>query len=183
MWGRGPNRFLVREVEALEPGRALDLACGPGRNAVWLAERGWRVTAVDFSEVALSAARRLARARGVQVEWLRADVLDFQPEVEAYDLVAVMYLQLPPRERRHVLGMARDSVAPSGILFVVAHDLLNLTQGAGGPSNPAVLYTPAELADDVRPLMVERAERVFRPVAGSVPGPVAVDALVKARRP
>jgi 2-polyprenyl-3-methyl-5-hydroxy-6-metoxy-1,4-benzoquinol methylase len=70
-----PSRFLVAEVAGLPPGAALDLGCGAGRNAVWLAEQGWRVTAVDFSDVALRMARALADERRVAVEWIEADAL------------------------------------------------------------------------------------------------------------
>jgi 2-polyprenyl-3-methyl-5-hydroxy-6-metoxy-1,4-benzoquinol methylase len=77
LFGAEPNRFLVAEVEGLAPGRALDVACGSGRNAVWLAARGWQVTGVDFSGVALEQARGLAAERGVDVEWVEADVLEW----------------------------------------------------------------------------------------------------------
>ena len=91
VWSAEPNRFLVAEVETLPPGRALDLACGEGRNAVWLAERGWDVTGVDFSKVGLDKARRLADARGVSVHWELADVTEYMPAPESFDLVIVMY--------------------------------------------------------------------------------------------
>src|SRR5579884_2142408 len=111
LWGAGPNRFLVAETVGLGPGRALDLACGEGRNAVWLAERGWQVTGVDFSEVALEKARRLAAERGVVVEWRQADLLDYQVEPGAFDLVLLFYLQLPAGERRMVVRAAAAAVA------------------------------------------------------------------------
>ena len=90
-----PSAFLVGEVAALPVGRALDVACGAGRNAVWLARRGWQVTAVDFSEVALRAARQLAASSGVSVEWLEEDAVAWTPPARAFDLVTVLYLQLP----------------------------------------------------------------------------------------
>ena len=178
-----PNRFLAAEAEGLEPGRALDLACGAGRNAVWLAERGWRVAAVDFSPVALAAARRLAAARGVAVDWTEADVLGWTPP-GAYDLVAILYLQLPEAERRPVLAGAAAAVAPGGTLLFVAHDLANLEGGHGGPRNPAVLTTPEAVAGELPGLEVERAERVGRPVPleGGAEA-TAVDTLVRASRP
>ena len=177
-----PSRFLVEEVADLAAGRALDLACGAGRHAVWLAERGWKVTAVDFSTVALEQARALAAERGVDVEWVQADVLSFQPEPRAYDLVVFFYLQLPADERRVALGHAASAVAPGGTLLVVAHDLLNLTEGHGGPSTAAVLYTPAEVADDLGGLTVTRAERVVRPVSDDDGEHEAIDTLVRAER-
>ena len=79
LWTAEPNRFLVAEVAGLEPGRALDVGTGEGRNAVWLAEQGWRVTGVDFSAVGLEKARHLATARGVEVEWVLADLSHYQP--------------------------------------------------------------------------------------------------------
>src|SRR5690348_14293140 len=89
VWTAEPNRFVVQEVAGLPPGRALDLAAGEGRNAVWLAERGWAVTAVDFSAVGLDKARRLAAERGVEAGWVVADVLEYVPEPGAYDLVLI----------------------------------------------------------------------------------------------
>ena len=79
VWGAGPNRFVTEEVAALAAGRAIDLGTGEGRNAIWLAERGWQVTAVDFSAAGLARAGRLAGERGVSVDWVQADLLDYQP--------------------------------------------------------------------------------------------------------
>src|SRR5262249_62112094 len=81
-----PNRFLVAEVSDLPPGRALDLACGAGRNAVWLAERGWNVTAGDYSDVGLAIARELAKAHGPILDRIEADVLAFTPTPNHHDL-------------------------------------------------------------------------------------------------
>ena len=167
----------------MTPGRALDLACGAGRNAVWLAEQGWRVTAVDFSDAGLTVARELARARGVKVDWIEADVVTWAPVSRAYDLVCVLYLQLPPSERRSVLRHAVDAVAPGGTLLVVGHDLLNLTEGWGGPSQADVLYTPDDIVAEIGDLQVEKAERVRRPVEDGGMLHEAIDALVRGRRP
>jgi len=108
-----PSRFVVAEVAGLRPGAALDLACGAGRNAVWLAGQGWRVTAVDFSGVALRMARGLEAERRVSVEWVEADVLAWMPPARAYDLVCVLYLQLPAAERRTALGARRPRCDPA----------------------------------------------------------------------
>src|SRR5215217_8837648 len=91
VWTAEPNRFLAAEAADLTPARALDLACGEGRNAVWLAERGWRVTGVDFSQVGLDKGALLAQERGVTVEWLRADLVEHVPPARAFDLVAILY--------------------------------------------------------------------------------------------
>ena len=107
LWTAQPNRLFATEVERLGPGRALDVACGEGRNAVWLAERGWHVTGVDFSDVALAKAAELAASRGVEVDWLLADVLDHEPAPGAFDLVAVLYLQLPHDELARALAKRR----------------------------------------------------------------------------
>ena len=175
-----PSAFLIAETETLPPGRALDLACGAGRNAVWLARRGWRVTGVDFSDVALQAARGLAASAGVDVEWVEADAVTWPAQSRAYDLVAVMYLQLPAAERRAALARAAAAVRPGGTLLVVGHDLLNLTEGVGGPTQADVLFTPDDVAAEIGGLMVEKSERVRRVVEGA--GRDAIDALVRARR-
>jgi SAM-dependent methyltransferase len=179
LWTGEPNRFLVAETEALPPGRALDLACGEGRSAVWLAERGWDVTGVDFADVGLDKARGLAAARGVDPTWVQADLLEYDPPREAFDLVAILYLQLPADERARVLRAAAAAVAPGGTLLVVAHDRSNLEHGYGGPQDARVLATPEEVAADLDGLEVERAAVVERRDGDLV----ALDLLVRARRP
>lgn len=180
---RGPSRFLVAAVEGSEPGRALDLACGAGRHARWLAERGWQVTAVDFSEVALAEARRLAAARGLDVEWIAADVLTWEPPARAFDLVVLLYLQVPGHELRTVLGHAVRALAPGGRLVVVGHHSDNLEHGHGGPSSAAVLYTEADVEARLEGLEIERAERVRRPVESAEGERQAIDAVVVATAP
>ena len=183
LWTAEPNRLFASEVEGLEPGRALDLACGEGRNAVWLAERGWRVTAVDFSDVALEKARRLAASRGVEVEWVVADLLAFEPDPRSFDLVALLYLQLPHEELERAVAAAAEAVAPGGTLIVLGHDTRNLTEGHGGPKDASVLYTPADVVRWVGDLVVERADTVHRSVPLEDGEAVALDAFVHARRP
>lgn len=183
VWSAQPNRLFAAEVGGLEPGRALDLACGEGRNAVWLAERGWRVTGVDFSDVALGKAEQLAASRGVEVEWVLADLLDYEPEPRAFDLVAVLYLQLPRRALVRAVRAATGAVAPGGTLFVLGHDTTNLTKGYGGPKDAAVLYTAEDVVPELGDLVVERAEAVDRVVALDGGEAVAIDALVRAHRP
>jgi SAM-dependent methyltransferase len=187
VWKTEPNRFLPPEVEALRPGRALDLACGEGRNAVWLATQGWEATGVDFSATGLEKAARLAASNRVTVEWVCADVTTWEPSVR-FDLVVVFYLQLAAGPRRSAMAAAARSLAPGGTLLVVAHDLTNLTHGVGGPQSPTLLYTPDDVRDDlaasgVSDLVVERAERVDRPVETGTGTAVAVDCLVRAGRP
>jgi len=185
VWSAGPNQFLVAEAEGLTPGRALDVACGEGRNALWLAERGWRVTAADFSGVAIDKARARAEAQGVDVDWRVDDVVAWSPEAQAFDLVIVFYLQLPPAERSAALAKAAGAVAPGGTLLVVGHDSTNLAEGYGGPRDPAVLFSPDDVADiaGTAGLAVEKAERVRRQVDTDDGPRTAVDALVRAVRP
>jgi len=173
VWSVEPNVWLAQVARDLPPGRALDLACGEGRNAVWLAERGWRVTAVDFSAVALAR----GRAGSEEVEWVEADVRAWAPPVDAFDLVAIVYLHLPPDERRGVLAAARAALAPGGTLAVIGHDVRNLSDGVGGPQEPAILLDPAAVAAELAGLDVERAETVARPT----PAGDALDTLVVAR--
>ena len=182
LWTEAPSRFLVAEVADMTPGTALDLACGEGRNAVWLAEHGWDVTGVDFSEVAIRKARRLAAQRGVALDFVVSDLLSRQAERARYDLVVVFYLQLPEVERRVVLRNAAAALAQGGTLLVVAHHLVNLTEGWGGPSSPEVLYTEDDIAADVPELTFARAERVTRPVQGAGGDVDAIDLLVRAVR-
>jgi len=185
VWTATANRFLVAEVADLDPGRALDLACGEGRNAVWLAERGWEVTGVDFSDVGLAKAAKLAEERDVKVDWVGADLLEYVPEPGAFALVAVLYLHVVATKRQAILARAAAAVAPGGVVLVVGHDSSNLTDGRGGPQDPAILFTPEEVTADLPGLTIERAERVRRPVASPAGEgeAFAIDALVRAIRP
>ena len=179
-----PSSIVASALEDVPPGRALDLGCGSGRHAVWLAERGFRVTAVDFSEEALRQGRERAAEAEVDVAWVHADVLGYVPEPAAYDLVLVAYLHLPPGERRSVLAQASSAVSRGGVLLVVGHDSRNLDTGAPGPRDPAVLYTADDVVTDLADLDVESAETVRRPVELEDGRSVeAVDAVVVARRP
>jgi SAM-dependent methyltransferase len=182
IWKAEPNRFLVEEVARLAPGRALDLACGEGRNALWLAEQGWQVTAVDFSAVGLEKARSLASERALDLLLVEADVLEWEPPAASFDLVIVMYLHLPAAARRRVLQRAASSLAPGATLLVVGHDSTNLVEGVGGPQDPAVLFGPQDIVGDLDGLEIERAERARRPVATDDAEVDAIDAVVRAVR-
>src|ERR1035438_1803616 len=126
VWSSAPNQFLVSEVAGLRTGSAVDLACGEGRNAIWLAQQGWKVTGVDFSLVGLAKGRRMAQLGKVDVRWVESVVQEWIAPPDGFDLVAVFYLQLPQPERSAVLTVAAASVAPGGTLLVVAHDHDNL---------------------------------------------------------
>lgn len=184
IWHATPNVFLAAEADTLEPGRAVDLACGEGRNAVWLAEHGWTVTGVDFSDVGIDKARRLAAERGVEVEWIVADATTWVAPADGFDLVAVCYLQLPAPERRQALAVAAAATAPGGTLVVIAHDSANLADGVGGPQRPEVLYTPADVLADLDAAgltyRVVKAETVPRHIDGA--DRPALDVLVRVQR-
>jgi SAM-dependent methyltransferase len=184
VWSAGPNQFVEAECADLPSGDALDLAAGEGRNAIWLARRGWRVTAVDFSAVALEKGRTLAG--DTAVEWVVADATTWRRD-SAYDLVVVAYLQLPAAPRRAALRNAFGSLRPGGTLLVVAHDTTNLTEGTGGPQDESVLYTSEDVLADLEgeAYDVVRAERVTRAVEpghGGEPTLTAYDCLVRLRR-
>jgi len=187
VWSAGPNATVEAIAGPLPPGKAVDLAAGEGRNALWLAERGWRATAVDFSRVGLERASQIARERlGADADRFTtvvADVTGWEAGEAAYDLVLLVFLQLPAATMRGVHRAAAAAVAPGGRLLVLAHDRSNIELGVGGPQDPAVLPTPQQVAGDLdgSGLTVERAEVIERPVAGA-PRP-ARDCLVVARRP
>ncbi|WP_104107931.1 class I SAM-dependent methyltransferase [Nocardioides sp. 616] len=164
VWRAGPNEFVAAELSDLQPGRAVDLGAGEGRNALWLAERGWRVTAVDFSLVGLEKGRQLAG--DLPVSWVCADATTWVSSVPV-DLVVLAYLQLPAAARRAAIRNAFSSLAAGGTLLVVAHDATNLTEGTGGPQDASVLMTAEDLLADLDgfDLEVLRADRVARRVA------------------
>jgi SAM-dependent methyltransferase len=182
IWTADPNQFLVAEVDSLVPGRALDLGSGEGRNSVWLAEQGWQVTAVDFSDVGIAKGRELATHRGVEVLWVNEDLNLYEPPEAAFELVIVFYLQMPPDQRSAVLAKAARAVSPGGTVLVVAHDLTNLEHGYGGPQNPNLLYTPDETIAALAELEVVKAERVTRLVENEEGRFEAIDTLVRAKR-
>ncbi|PBC46836.1 class I SAM-dependent methyltransferase [Rhodococcus sp. ACS1] len=183
VWGAPPNAVVVEQVTALPRGRALDLACGEGRNAHWLATRGWEVTGLDYSAVALDKARRVAaeapRSVRERLEYRVADVTGSDLGGE-YDLVLMIYLHLAPEERLEVVNRAISALKPDGILMILGHDAVNLSQGVGGPQDIEILYTPDDLVTmlDGR-LNVDVAERRFRETDAGT----AIDALLVARRP
>mgnify|MGYP001824558624 FL=1 len=185
VWSAGPNETFAREVAGLQPGRALDVACGEGRNALWLAERGWRVTAVDFSPVAIDKARRIGAHRGVEVEWLAADVSACQFDAEGYDLVAVLFLHTDPEERSRWLQAVLKSLKPGGPFIYIGHDPSTIEAGVGGPQDPLFLPSADALCAALEGFDVITAEVIERPVAsdpghGGEPDGIALDTLVRA---
>jgi SAM-dependent methyltransferase len=171
---------LIEEVGVMTPGVALDVGAGDGRNAIWLAEHGWRVMAVDFSTVALDRGRTTAATAGVEVEWRLADLLEWAPPVGTFDLVCLFFIHLPSDERQLVYARAAAAVARGGTLLVVGHDRSNLTDGVGGPRDPGVLFTPDEIVSDLPAgFVVERAVTVRRATSAALS---PLDAVVRATR-
>jgi SAM-dependent methyltransferase len=183
VWGVAPNRFVEEQLAPLPPGRALDLACGEGRNAIWLASRGWKVTAVDFAGVAIEKGRRLAAAEGVEVDWVVADATRWRPDGDGFDVVLIAYLQLPGADRERALAGAAAAVAPGGTFLLVAHDRRNIADGYGGPQDPSVLYRADDVVAALDGFAVVSVGEVLRPVTLPDGTTVeAIDTLVRATR-
>lgn len=179
---RPPNAHLTAELGDLRPGSALDAGCGHGAETLWLAGRGWQVTAVDFAATALAHARSAAQARGpdvaARVEWVEADLTTWTPRREAYDLVVCLYVHVAGSVEEMVRRMA-SGVAPGGTLFLVGHRPVDPATGAptaaAGQRQVSVEVALAALDPDGWEPVV--AEDRPRPAADT-----GVDAVILARR-
>lgn len=158
VWGGEPNRFVAEYLSSVEPGAAIDLGAGEGRNAVWLAQQGWDVTAVDFSAVGLLKAREMAADAGVSIATVACDVEAFDPTVPV-DLVLLCYLQIPDAEQVRLLRRVQRWLQPGGRVFVVAHDKLNTV---GGPPDPGVRYSVEQTVSALDELQIDVAEVLDR---------------------
>ena len=155
-----PDDALVEFVEGLPPGQAVDLGAGEGRNALWLARRGWEVTAVDFSAVALDRLRSTANENHLAVEAVVSDVVEYLANGSTFDLVVVSYMHPDSLGRSVLLSAAASAVRPGGHLFLVGHHLESL--GNAGPPDPERLYTLDRIEGafpGLTALVVERRER------------------------
>jgi SAM-dependent methyltransferase len=123
MWSGRPNGRLVAEVADLTPGRALDVGCGEGADAIWLARRGWTVTAIDISDVAVSRAQEAAELAGATVEWVCGDALQTPFPAGSFDLVSMQYPALPKAAGDTAVRVLLGTVRPGGLLLAVYHDL------------------------------------------------------------
>ncbi|MDP2288132.1 MAG: class I SAM-dependent methyltransferase [Actinomycetota bacterium] len=155
-WPTSPDPLLVRLVNGLEPGTALDLGCGTGRNAVWLAQRGWDVTGVDSSTVGLAQANERAKQTGCALTTVQADLTTYTT-ANAYQLVVLANMHLPPADRAHLFSTAAHAVSPGGHLYVVGHHVESL--GLAGPPDPERLFTEALLASSFPDLTTEQLGR------------------------
>lgn len=147
IFGTEPNVFLTREQARLRAGsRVLDVACGEGRNAVWLAAQGHRVTGFDISPLAIGKARALADARKVQVNLRVADVRSWEWEPAAYDAVVCIFIQFAsPEERARLFEGFRETLVPGGIVLLQGYTPKQLEYRTGGPGEASHLYTPEML--------------------------------------
>jgi SAM-dependent methyltransferase len=123
MWSGRPNGRLVAEVAALTPGRVLDVGCGEGADAIWLAQQGWTVTAIDISDVAVSRAREAAQRNGAAIEWVCGDVLQVPLPARSFDLVSMQYPALPNAAGEAAIATLLNTVRPGGLVLAVYHDL------------------------------------------------------------
>jgi SAM-dependent methyltransferase len=178
IWTAEPNMFLPPIVAGLEVGTALDLACGEGRNSIWLAGAGWDVTGVDFSVVAIDKAKKMAG--DISVDWQVADVTTYKPR-RAFDLVIIVYVHLDTDAMKALFDSAARALAPGGTLVAVGHALRNLTDGVGGPAYPDILWTEEKIAALVGDLDKMSLGEVMRPVDES--DVEAIDLLVHATKP
>ncbi|HEY0186461.1 MAG TPA: FAD-dependent oxidoreductase [Cellulomonas sp.] len=194
IWSGRPNPQLVAEVSDLPAGRALDLPCGEGGDAVWLARRGWQVTAADLAASALDRVRVAAAQAGPEVDARirteRSDVTvpdgaGWLPEPGGYDLVTSHFLHLPPAERPLAFRRMAAAVAPGGTLLVVAHHASDLATTIGRPHLAELFFDPEEVVAALDPEQWEVLLAEARPRQATDPDGneiVIRDTLVRARR-
>ncbi|MDE3146915.1 MAG: class I SAM-dependent methyltransferase [Acidobacteriota bacterium] len=156
-WSAVPDESLVEFVAPLTPGRAIDLGCGTGRNALWLARTGWTVTGVDASRVGLEMAVEQARLEGVALRTEQADLVHYVPAAAAFDLVVVANIHLLPSERDDFFTRAAAAVAPGGHLYIVGHHVDAL--GVSGPPALDRLFEESFFRDRFAGFTIEVLER------------------------
>ncbi len=182
-WSGEPNGALVAEIEDVPPGAALDVGCGEGADALWLAQRGWNVTAVDISQLALDRARRAGDDAGVEVDWIRADITSEPPTRHRYDLVSVLYPALRHTRGDDAIHSILGAVAPGGTLLVVGHDLDGSEHHRQRGVDPADYVQPTDIARHLdAPWTIEVQEIRPRTRPLGFDGPDVPDAVLLARR-
>jgi len=188
VWSGEPNAQLVAEVADLPPGSALDVGAGEGADAAWLARRGWRVTAVDISSVALARAAAALEDEpetAARITWQHQDLTASPPPAGTFDLVSAQFLHLPAPQRDGVYSRLAASVAPGGTLLIVGHHPSDLDTSVRRPSTPGLLFTAEEIAASLDPHEWEIVTCTSRPrtTSDSEGTPVTVqDAVLRARR-
>ena len=188
VWSGEPNAQLVAEVADLPPGSALDVGAGEGADAAWLARRGWRVTAVDISSVALARAAAALEDEpetAARITWQHQDLTASPPPAGTFDLVSAQFLHLPAPQRDGVYSRLAASVAPGGTLLIVGHHPSDLDTSVRRPSTPGLLFTAEEIAASLDPHEWEIVTCTSRPrtTSDSEGTPVRVqDAVLRARR-
>ena len=182
-WSGRPNDVLVAEVSGVAPGRALDVGCGEGADAIWLAEQGWQVTGVDVSQVALDRAGAAGRHAGVDVQWVCADVTVAPPTVSGYDLVSVHYPALRHSPDHAAIDALVDAVAPRGTLLVVGHYPLDPEFFRTRGFDPADFVQPGDVAASLDDSWTIEADAPRPRTSPPPPGtPFTHDYVLRARR-
>ena len=146
VWSGRPNPQLVTEAHQLIPGTALDIGCGEGADTIWLAELGWQVTGLDFSQAGLDRAAAAADAAGVtdRTTWERADIRIWQPTA-TYDLISSQFMHLLDGGMPALVARLADALNPGGILLVVGHHPDDMHTGLRHAAGPGVMFTPDDL--------------------------------------
>jgi SAM-dependent methyltransferase len=183
VWSGQPNGALLAEVAELRPGRVLDVGCGEGADAVWLARQGWEVTALDVSRVALERAALHAREAGVQVRWVHAGLVEAQLPAGAFELVSAQYPALRRTPGDDAERALLAAVAPGGTLLVVHHADFDVEQAKDHGFDPADYVSPADVAAVLgADWQVDVDERRPRTVSGGAGARHTHDLVLKARR-
>jgi 2-polyprenyl-3-methyl-5-hydroxy-6-metoxy-1,4-benzoquinol methylase len=155
LWSGNPNPQLVAEATDLDPATALDVGCGEGADAIWLASRGWQVTAVDVSQVALrrgaEQAERISREVAKRLTWEQADVSTWDPAPRQFDLVTAQFMYLPPPDLKALHARLAAAVRPGGSLLIVGHHPVDLATMSRGPKHAAMLFTAEQVAATLPP--------------------------------
>lgn len=186
IWSGNPNPQLVAEASDLPPGRALDAGCGEGADAHWLARRGWNVTAVDVSAVALDRAARHAAAEFAErIDWQHVDLTRWTPQERSFDLVSAQFIHFPSGPREPIFAGFAAAVAPGGTLLIVGHHPSDLAAGIPRPPEPELFYTAEEIASALAPEDWEVVVADSRPRSVTDPEGrelTVQDAVMRARR-
>ena len=169
VWSGRPNPQLVSEVSGMPPGRAMDAGCGEGADSLWLAHKGWQVTAVDFSSVALDRARRHASAQAFpgSIAWEHRNLLRWTPPPGSYDLVSAQFMHLPSEDRDSLYKRLAASVATGGTLLIVGHSKTDIDAGARRPHGDGLFFKAIDIAGSLTPEHWDIAVAEARPRSGS----------------